>query len=82
MKLTRTEAIAKYGEEMIARVESANCEPTSRFIYPDDEHYGQNEWMTQEDTPVQAVYFTRPEDDDTIVCGMYDWEIAYFEDFE
>lgn len=81
MKLTRKQAVEKYGEEVVNRLEDESCEPTGRCIYPDDEHAGMDEYMsfvTIDDNPLQAYYYV-PSDYDGELDDFYRI-IDHFED--
>lgn len=79
MKLTRTQAIAKYGVEAIESIDNAPCEPTGRLIYPafEPEHAGMVEFATQTE-PAQAYYY-QPEGADVDNAA---WEIDHYEDMD
>lgn len=78
MKLTREQAIAKYGNEYIDYVDAQPCEPTSRLIYPafEPEHAGMMEFASQTER-VQAYYY-QPENSEDL--NNLDWQIDHYED--
>lgn len=81
MKLTRKQAVEKYGEEVVNRLEDENCEPTGRCIYPDDEHAGMDEYMsavTVDGNYLQAYYYVPSDYDGELEDS--DWVIDHYED--
>lgn len=77
MKLTREEAVAKYGNQFVTKIESEFCEPTSRVIYPafEPEHADMEEWATQGDILRAYYYLPAGTDPDNAT-----WVVDHFED--
>ena len=78
-KLSKAEAISKFGEDIVSKATASNAEPTSRVMYPSFEepsHIGKNEYAGDpvdiEGFRLTAYYYLTPEDEDNI--DSFDWD--------
>ena len=78
-KLSKTEAINKFGEDIVSKAMASNAEPTSRVMYQSFEepsHIGKNEYagdpVNIEGFRLTAYYYLTPEDEDNI--DSFDWD--------
>ena len=78
-KLSKTEAINKFGEDIVSKAMASNAEPTSRVMYPSFEehsHIGKNEYagdpVNIEGFILTAYYYLTPEDEENI--DSFDWD--------
>ena len=78
-KLSKTEAISKFGEDIVSNAMASNAEPTSRVMNPsfeDPSHIGKNEYagdpVNIEGFRLTAYYYLTPEDEENI--DSFDWE--------
>lgn len=78
-KLSKEEAIVKFGEDIVNKAMKTNAEPTSRIMYPSYEvpsHIGKSEYAGD---PVKvggwkltAYYYLSPEDEEN--TDSFDWD--------
>lgn len=84
-KLSREQAINAVGLHLVEQVESLNCEPTGRLIYPafEPEHENMQEYtasVENDSARITAYYFQKDEDlENCDNTGSLDWEIEYYE---
>ena len=78
-KLSKAEAINKFGEETVNKAMSSNAEPTSRVMYPSFEepsHIGKTEYagdpVNVEGVRLTAYYYRSPEDEENI--DSFNWD--------
>ena len=77
--LSKSEAIKKFGQEIVNKVMTTNAEPTNRMIYPsfdEPSHIGKVEYAGEpveaDGYKVTACYYLTPEDEENI--ELFDWE--------
>lgn len=78
-KLSKAEAINKFGEETVSKAMVSNAEPTSRIMYPSFEepsHIGKTEYtgdpVNVEGFKLTAYYYLSPEDEENI--DSFNWD--------
>lgn len=78
-KLSKAEAINKFGEETVSKAMVSNAEPTSRVMYPSFEepsHIGKTEYagdpVNVEGFRLTAYYYLSPEDEENI--DSFNWD--------
>ena len=78
-KLSKAEAINKFGEETVNKAMSSNAEPTSRVMYTSFEepsHIGKTEYagdpVNVEGFRLTAYYYLSPEDEENI--DSFNWD--------
>lgn len=79
-RITKDEAIKKFGEAVVSNAMETMAEPTSRTIYPAFEkpdHLDKNEWAgdkveADSDHTIQAYYSLTSEEQDN--TDSFDWE--------
>ena len=78
-RLSKAEAIAKFGEKYIKAAMESNAEPTSRVMYPSFENPSHLDKVEYSGEPVNidgckltAYYYLTPNDEENI--DSYDWE--------
>lgn len=78
-KLSKAEAINKFGEETVCKAMVSNAEPTSRVMYPSFEepsHIGKTEYagdpVNVEGFRLTAYYYLSPEDEKNI--DSFNWD--------
>lgn len=78
-KLSKAEAINKFGEETVNKAMASNAEPTSRVMYPSFEepsHIGKTEYagdpVNVEGFRLTAYYYLSPEDEENI--DSFNWD--------
>ena len=78
-KLSKAEAINKFGEETVNKAMVSNAEPTSRVMYPSFEepsHFGKTEYagdpVNVEGFRLTAYYYLSPEDEENI--DSFNWD--------
>lgn len=78
-KLSKAEAINKFGEETVNKAMTSNAEPTSRVMYPSFEepsHIGKTEYagdtVNVEGFRLTAYYYLSPEDEENI--DSFNWD--------
>ena len=78
-KLSKAEAINKFGEETVNKAMASNAEPTSRVMYPSFEepsHIGKTEYagdpVNVEGFRLTAYYYLAPEDEENI--DSFNWD--------
>lgn len=79
-RITKIEAIKKYGEDIVNKAMETLAEPTSRTMYPgfeNPDHLGKNEWAgdiisTDYGYSIQAYYYLTDEDQED--TDSFDWE--------
>lgn len=86
MKYTREEAVKMVGEAAVNQVETINCEPTSRVIYPsiEPDHVGKAEFVASlqlEDGRTLTAFYYQEEAvlEDCEDLSMLDWTIEHYE---
>lgn len=78
-KLSKTEAINKFGEETVSKAMASNAEPTNRVMYPSFEEpsrIGKTEYagnsVNVEGFRLTAYYYLSPEDEENI--DSFNWD--------
>ena len=78
-KLSKAEAINKFGEDIVSKAMASNAEPTSRVMNPSFEepsHIGKNEYAVDpvniEGFRLTAYYELTTQDEDNI--DSFDWD--------
>lgn len=78
-KLSKSEAISKFGEYIVSKAMDSNAEPTSRVMntsFEEPSHIGKNEYagdpVNIEGFRLTAYYYLTPEDEDNI--DSFDWD--------
>lgn len=78
-KLSKSEAINKFGQEIVNKAMSSSAEPTNRMMHPSFEepsHIGKAEYAGEpveaDGYKVTACYYLTPDDEENI--ESYDWE--------
>lgn len=78
-KLSKAQAISKFGEDIVSKAMASNAEPTSRVMYPafeNTEHIGKAEYagapVTMDGCRLTAYWYLSPEEEcDT---DSFDWD--------
>jgi len=83
-KMTRDEAIAIVGVDVINKLDATNCEPTSRLQCDGDDSTEYSAYIRVGDVTVVAYYYTTPEQERIMAehegDGSYiNWEIEGYE---
>lgn len=83
-KLSKAEAISKFGEDIVSKVMASNAEPTSRVMNPSFEepsHIGKNEYagdpVNIEGFRLTAYYYLTPEDEENIDSFDLDGNVEF-----
>ncbi|RGK33573.1 hypothetical protein DXD25_03810 [Prevotella sp. TF12-30] len=78
-KLSKAEAIKKFGEDIVNKAMETNAEPTSRVMYPafeDPSHIGKAEYagdsVKVDGWSLTAYYYLSPEDEEN--TDSFDWD--------
>lgn len=78
-KLSKAEAINKFGQETVSKAMASNAEPTNRVMYPSFEessHIGKTEFagdpVNVEGFSLTAYYYLSPEDEENI--DSFNWD--------
>lgn len=80
MRITKDEAIQKFGEAVVNNAMETTTEPTSRTMYPSFEnpdHLGKNEWAgdivkADSEHTIQAYYYLASDEQEN--TDFFDWE--------
>ena len=78
-RLSKSEAIKKFGEEIVNKAMESNVEPTNRVMYPAFEnptHIGKTEYAGEsvetEGEKLTACYYLTPEEEGNM--DFFDWD--------
>ncbi len=78
-KISKSEAINKFGQEIVNKAMASSAEPTNRMMYPSFEepsHIGKAEYAGEPvetaGCKVTACYYLTPDDEENI--ESFDWE--------
>ena len=78
-KLSKAEAINKFGQETVSKAMASNAEPTNRVMYPSFEepsHIGKAEYagdpVEADGWKLTAYYYLSPEDEENI--DSFNWD--------
>lgn len=78
-KLSKAQAISKFGQDIVSKAMASNAEPTSRVMYPafeNPDHIGKAEYkgapVIMDTCKLTAYWYLTPEDESD--TDSFDWE--------